>query len=438
MRRIGGDYEANLSREELETILQETVTGIAIVAPHPDGVRLDYTNNAFFQIFGYTREEYESLGDAVRLNLFHERDFMNIVTKINTDYAPGEVVQFECRINKKGGEQAWGLISTRKPSNAAQGEQTFICSIVDITNLKKIQLNQEKERKRYEIIEELSDNIFFTYDVANDVFEASSKILRSIGTRTRLENAIENLTYGDILDHRDVPAFIGALSNALSGQRKNAFDARVINNRGDSVWHRIKFSVVFDENDNAVQFVGNLTDIDKEKKEKNRLIAQAETDQLTGFLNKLSTTLKVNELIKEDDEEGAFFIFDIDDFKKLNDTYGHRVGDIFLKEFTKKLSLSFRTSDVLGRVGGEEFVLYLSGVGDNKHYLEEKAVQIQSICNSIRLDAAPEDEFSCSIGISRFPSDGKTYTELYEKADKAMYYVKNHGKKNFAFIDEIG
>lgn len=438
MRRLGGDYEANLSREELETILQETVTGIAIVSPHPDGVRLDYTNNGFFEIFGYTREEYESLGDAVRLNLFHERDFMNIVTKINTDYAPGEVVQFECRINKKGGEQAWGLISTRKPSNAAQGEQTFICSIIDITNLKKIQINQEKERKRYEIIEELSDNIFFTYDVANDVFEASSKILRSIGTRTRLENAIENMTYGDILDHRDVPAFIGALSNALSGQRKNAFDARIINNRGDSVWHRIKFSVVFDENDNAVQFVGNLTDIDKEKKEKNRLIAQAETDQLTGFLNKFSTTLKVNELIKDDEEEGVFFIFDIDDFKKLNDTYGHRVGDIFLKEFTNKLSLSFRTSDVLGRVGGEEFVLYLSGVGDNKHYLEEKAVQIQNICNSIRLDAAPEDEFSCSIGISRFPSDGKTYTELYEKADKAMYYVKNHGKKNFAFIDEIG
>lgn len=438
MRRYGGDYEANLSREELEAILQETVVGIAIVSPHPDGVRLDYTNNGFFQIFGYTREEYEGIGDAARLNLFHERDFMNIVTKINTDYAPGEVVQFECRINKKGGEQAWGLISTRKPSTAAQGDQTFICSIVDITNLKKIQLNQEKERKRYEIIEELSDNIFFTYDVVNDVFEASAKILRSIGTRTRLENAIENMTYGDIIDHRDVPAFIGALSNALSGQRKNTFDVRIINNRGDSVWHRIKFSVVFDENDNAVQFVGNMTDIDKEKKEKNRLIAQAETDQLTGFLNKFSTTLKVNELIKEDEEEGAFFIFDIDDFKKLNDTYGHRVGDIFLKEFTNKLSLSFRSSDVLGRVGGEEFVLYLSGVGDNKHYLEEKAIQIQSICNSIRLEAALEEESSCSIGISRFPSDGKTYTELYEKADKALYYVKNHGKKNFAFIDEIG
>ena len=159
----------------------------------------------------------------------------------------------------------------------------------------------------------------------------------------------------------------------------------------------------------------------------------------TNELKGLIPAEMANEIIKDEEiDEGVFFIFDIDDFKKLNDTYGHRVGDIFLKEFTNKLSLSFRSTDILGRVGGEEFVLYLSGVGENKHYLEEKANQIQTICNSVRLDACPEKEFSCSIGIARFPSDAKTYTELYEKADKAMYYVKNHGKKNFAFYDEIG
>ena len=251
MTRIGGEYEEMLSREQLEPLLQEEVAGIAIVSPHPAGVRLEYTNNGFFEIFGYTREEYEDLGEDVRLNLFHERDFMNVVTKINTDYAPGEVIKFECRINKKGGEQGWVDISTRKPRNAAQGEQTFICSITDITKLKKIQLQQEKEKKRYEIIEELSDNIFFTYDVATDVFEVSAKILRSMGTRTKIENAIESMTYGDILDHRDVPAFIGALSSALSGKRINIFDARIINSRGDSIWHRIKFATVFDEFGNA-------------------------------------------------------------------------------------------------------------------------------------------------------------------------------------------
>ena len=434
MRRIGGEYEAGMSREELEVILKESVAGIALVSPHMDGVRLDYTNDGFFELFGYTREEYETLGEEVRFNLFDQKDFMSIVTKINTDYAPGEILKFECRINKKGGEKAWVLISTRKPSTAQKGEQSFICSIIDITEMKKQQIELQRIKEKYEIVEELSDNILFTYDVATDVFEASSKILRSMGTRTRIENAIENMTYGDVLDHRDVPAFIGALSNALSGQRKNSFDARVINSRGDGIWHRIKFFVVYDENGDAVQFVGTLTDVDKEKKEKNRLIAQAETDQLTGFLNKLSTALKVNELLREN-SDGALFLFDIDDFKKLNDTYGHRVGDTFLKEFTSKLSISFRTTDIFGRVGGEEFILFLSGVGDNRHYIEEKAAQIQSICHSIKLDAAPDKEFSCSIGVAISPDNGKNYTSLYEKADEAMYSVKRNGKNNFAFYN---
>lgn len=436
MFRFGGDYETSLTREELETILRETVSGIAIVSPHPDGVKLIYTNNGFFQIFGYTREEYEEIGEEARLNLFNSEDFMNIITKINLDYAPGEVIKFECRINKKGGKQAWVLIATRKPHSAQKGDQTFICNIVDITDMKNLQMQLQKEKVRYEIVEELSDNILFSYDVANDVFEASAKILRSLGTRTRIDNAIENITYGDMLDHRDVPAFIGALSNALSGQRRNSFDARIINNRGDGVWYRIKFTVIYDEEGNATQFIGTLSDIDKEKKEKSRLIVQAETDQLTGFLNKISTALKINELIRDEEEEGALFLFDIDDFKKLNDTYGHHVGDMFLKEFTSKLSLSFRTSDILGRVGGEEFVLYLSGVGDNMHFIEEKAQQVLSICNSIRLEAAPDKVFSCSIGIARFPNDGKTYTELYEKADEAMYSVKKSGKNSYAFVEQ--
>lgn len=435
MWRVGGEYEEALSREELETVLRETVLGIAIVSPHSAGVKLVYTNDGFFSIFGYTREEYEELGEDVRLNLFNQDDFMNIIMRINGDYAPGEITKFECRINKKDGTQPWVLISTRKPRNARKDEKLFICSIVDINDTKDLQVQLQKEKTRYEIIEELSDNIIFNYDVNKDVFEASSKILRSLGTRTRFDNAIENITYGNIIDHRDVPAFIGALSSALSGQRKNSFDARIINNRGEGVWHRVKFAVVYDDSGNATQFIGTLSDIDKEKKEKSRLIVQAETDQLTGFLNKISTALKINELIRDESGGGALFLFDIDNFKNLNDTYGHHEGDKFLREFTSKLSISFRSSDVLGRVGGEEFVLYLSGVGDNTYFIEEKAQQILNICNSIHLDAAPEREFSCSIGIARFPHDGKNYTELYKKADEAMYSVKKNGKNSYAFIE---
>lgn len=436
MRRIGGDFEKELSRAQLEMILREVNIGIAMVSPHSDGVRLDYTNDAFFALFGYNREEYESLGLDIRLNLFNSEDFMEIIAKINTLYKPGSTQQFECRINKKDGETGWVLINTKKPQNASEEDQYFICSFTDITEMKTMQMMLQQVQNQYEIVEEVSDNIIFNYDVENDVFEASAKMLKSLGTKTRYENAIENFTYGSIIDHRDVPAFIAALSNALSGKRTNVFDARIINNRGDSIWHRIKFVVVYDNNGNAVKFIGNLVDVDKEKREKNRLIVQAQTDQLTGFLNKISTSLKISEIIKENPEEnGAMFLVDLDDFKKLNDTYGHHEGDKFLKDFSANLMLSFRSTDVLGRVGGEEFIIYVSGVGDTTHFIEEKAEQIEKICHGVRIESAMGEEFSCSIGIARYPQDGVSYTELYKKADKAMYSVKHKGKNDYAFFE---
>ena len=140
MRRIGGDYEKDLSREELETVLKEAVMGIAIVSPHVDGIRLDYTNDAFFEVFGYTRDEYEELSNDVRMNLFNQSDFMDIIMKVNTAYEPGEVINIETRINKKGGEKAWVLISTRKPRNATKDELVFICNIMDITDMHNLRM----------------------------------------------------------------------------------------------------------------------------------------------------------------------------------------------------------------------------------------------------------------------------------------------------------
>ncbi len=439
MFRLGGVYEKDLSREKLETVLREAVVGIAIVSPHIEGIRLEYTNDAFFEIFGYTREEYEELGNDVRLNLFNQADFMDMVTKINTEYEPGQMLKFETRINKKGGEKAWALITTRKPRNVTKEDLVFICNIIDITDMHDLRMQIQAEKERYEIVEDISDDILFSYDVVNDVFECSSKILRGLGTRTRIEDAIESFTYGDILDHRDVPVFMEALSNALSGKKTNVFDARVINNRGDGVWHRIKFAVVYGDDGNALKFIGTMMDIDKEKKEKSRLISQAGTDQLTGFLNKISTSLKVSETIKQyPGETGAFLLLDIDDFKKLNDEYGHSEGDNFLRAFTSKLSIRFGANDILGRIGGEEFVVYVSGDGDKektRELAEETAQTILKICHSIKLENVPDRDFSCSIGIALYPESGALYKELYEKADAAMYSVKRSGKNNYAFAE---
>lgn len=437
MALYGGLSENQLEKELLESILSEAVTGIALVSPHPDGVKLEYTNESFFTIFGYTREEYEFLDDETRFGLFNYSDFKKIINRINADYAVGETLRFECRVNKKDGKNGWVLITTRKLDPEKFGKQRFVCNISDITDMKKLQTELEEEKERYELVEEMSDDIIFTYDVVKDVLSCSPKILRSLRKITSVNNAMESVIYGDVFDHRDIPQFIEALNNGLSGKRINSFDARVINLLGDGIWHRIKFATVYDKEGNAVRFVGTIRNIDRERKEKKRLISQAETDQLTGFLNKISTSMKINEMIRNNDlSDAAMFLIDIDDFKHLNDTYGHVAGDEFLRDFTKNLSLTFHSDDVLGRVGGEEFVVFVNGKGSSKKLAKEKAVEIENICKNIVIESAPGKKLSCSIGIARYPKDGDSYGELFEKADNAMYAVKKNGKCGFAFAED--
>ncbi|MGN0526729.1 MAG: diguanylate cyclase domain-containing protein [Acutalibacteraceae bacterium] len=440
MFRYGGRDESELSKEELAQVLQNTVPGIALVCPHPDGIKLLYTNDGFFDIFGYTRDEYEETSLETRLSFFDMSDFMGIITKINSDYSQDDAVSFQCRINKKGGEKGWVLISFRKFDSTGiklniYNENTFVCNIVDITESKRMEKLLLEEKQKYEIIQELSEAILFTYDVKNDVLECSKKIQNTFGGSTRYENAFENITYGNVIDRRDVQNFIGAFSNAMAGKKINVLEARILDRQGYSVWCRIKFSAVYNRKGEAIKFIGTVTDIDKEKQEKQRLISQAERDQLTGFLNKISTGLRFNQVNRlSDNSQAAMFIIDIDDFKKLNDTYGHSAGDVFLKRFTQNLAEAFTENDVLGRIGGEEFLIYSQYYGQDE--IIKKAESILNSCRRVRLEQVPDKEFTCSVGIALYPDDSEGYQELYEKADKALYAVKTSGKNNYKFFAE--
>ena len=148
--------------------------------------------------------------------------------------------------------------------------------------------------------------------------------------------------------------------------------------------------------------------------------------------------MKINELLREyPEDEGVLFLLDLDDFKKLNDTYGHQAGDNFLREFTSKLLIRSRSNNVLGRIGGEEFVVYINKKKDSEGNIEdianEVANEILEYCREVRLDNLPDKEFTCSVGVALYPQNGASYMELYKKADTAMYEVKRNGKNNYAF-----
>lgn len=174
-----------------------------------------------------------------------------------------------------------------------------------------------------------------------------------------------------------------------------------------------------------------------EKKRQNEYIEvlkKASTDPLTGILNLRAFKDNVLESMELDKEHAAFLFLDLDNFKAVNDTYGHAAGDKLLKKVAHILREETRKVDFVGRVGGDEFIIYLDGIQQR----EDVKKVAERICDRIRkLDKLDEKkiQISCSIGIATAPEDGIDYDSLVNEADRRLYLAKENGKNGF-YMDE--
>lgn len=433
---FGEENGSALGRAELEAVLSSTAAGIAVVCAHPKGIKILYTNDGFYDIFGYTREEYGNLSDEELMSLIDGDDLARIFNFVNSDYSAykeGLITRIEFRVRRKDGATAWILLSVGKPHIKLFDRNCFVCNIVDITETKNLLLSLEKEKERYGILSELSDNIFFTYDFADDVFESSHKPENDDRLSERCENASEVIKQGGVFDKRDIPAFEYAVNQAVSGQSVTVFDARLLGGSGEKIWYRIKFRTVYGANGQAQRFVGTMININGIVEERQRLIEKARTDELTGCLNKTAVQQKTEDIIRNSNGLcGALMLIDIDDFKYLNDHYGHACGDEFLRLFAGEISQCIGEDDVFGRAGGDEFVVFVSDKENAAQSAGETARRIADACAHLRAGEM-NDAVTCSVGISLFPLDGTDYLSLFEKADSAMYKQKKNGKKGYSF-----
>lgn len=173
-------------------------------------------------------------------------------------------------------------------------------------------------------------------------------------------------------------------------------------------------------------------DIDEEKREQQELAVAAKMDRMTMLLNRETTMKYIRRVLEENKEEKhVLFMFDVDNFKHLNDTMGHQKGDEFLVELARGLKKSFRDSDIVGRVGGDEFFALMKNVPDVA-LVERKANELLSTIQEICAGYA-DIRLSGSIGIGIYPENGKTLDELYGQADAALYQAKRKGKNQYVF-----
>ncbi len=164
---------------------------------------------------------------------------------------------------------------------------------------------------------------------------------------------------------------------------------------------------------------------------RNQLCSQRDTDALTGLRNRRSFEMEINRCIAGGVNAALFLMFDIDNFKSINDCFGHDTGDRALMDVTAALHKHFRACDIIGRLGGDEFVMFLPSCS----YTAGMQQKLSALIKDIGLITAGEDvkvHLGISAGVSRYPEDGATFQTLYKAADIALYKAKRNGKGRFA------
>lgn len=202
------------------------------------------------------------------------------------------------------------------------------------------------------------------------------------------------------------------------------------------IWIKLDYVYTRDSLSGDVFAYIAVFDIDLQVEQGEKLRMSASTDFLTGVLNRATMEKRIEEKLEKNINAGTFFIIDVDNFKSVNDILGHPVGDQLLKQISSILSDLFRKDDLVGRLGGDEFCVFMKDTA-NPEVVEAKAKMLNERC---RLECTGDNgetvKVSVSIGIVSCQKNISDYSELYRCADLALYETKRNGKDTYTIYNK--
>ena len=276
----------------------------------------------------------------------------------------------------------------------------------------------------------------FRWDIAGDTLECSDKWEQRFGYAPVRENLSRGLASANHFHPDDLPALREKAAALLAGKASDVMDARIAGVDGRYTWSRIRATVIGDEAGKASYIVGMIYDIDQLKNDALSMQQQAQRDPLTRLLNKASTQQQISAHLpqRRSGALSALLIMDLDNFKTINDVQGHFYGDAVLNQVGTTLRNLFRSQDIVGRVGGDEFMILLKDLPDQKVVEDRCALLVETLEAQLKKHA-PELPVSVSVGAALAPIHGETYAELYRHADEALYLAKRRGKNRYCLYD---
>ena len=162
---------------------------------------------------------------------------------------------------------------------------------------------------------------------------------------------------------------------------------------------------------------------------------QADTDLLTGLMNRTAAKEDIEDHLAETKETGVLMLLDLDRFKSVNDRLGHQMGDKVLVDVARDMKLMFRNTDVLSRLGGDEFIIYMKAVPEEA-WVRKRADEVVRTIRRWVTDGTTNIQISASVGVVMTTGMERTYEDMYRAADIAMYFSKAQGGNSAVFYSK--
>lgn len=415
-----------IKEEELLDRITDIVPGGCINFLLDEELTITYINKKFLEFTGYTKSEIKEVFVNKYLYMIdtNERDKVIDVLHQSEDESKSQI--YYRQLCKDGDKK--GVISMFHIFKNKKGEKKVHCLLIDPSKLKQVKLEKDVDAERYRIVAEQSESIIFDINILEQSIYLNSHFKEKFGYDVDKDFMKANLQH-KLIHPDDLERFVqlGRFEDDYS-----EIEVRIKKIDGNYLWCKLRVSTIYDDNKTPIRLVGKVIDVDKSRREKSMLIEKTKIDIMSGFYNKVATENIINDEISQQKDNilAALLVIDIDNFKQINDKFGHIKGDEVLTHICNNIKPLFRSSDILGRVGGDEFVVFLKDLHSEEHAIK-KAKDILESLENISLLGDEDASVSVSIGIAYYDKDGKDYKELFDKADKALYKAKNNGKKTF-------
>ncbi|MBQ3600021.1 MAG: diguanylate cyclase [Lachnospiraceae bacterium] len=413
----------------LQTLYSKMQTGLLQCTIQDNTLKLLRANDVAFQIYGCSREEYFNIYGCSIERFVYVDDWNYVLEQLESLFHGKDIVEYENRYINYYGQMSWLRTSAIRIINQEQKEVIQII-FSDITKAKQLENDLEHEKERYRIALDSSSDVIFEYDLLNDEYISYGSFVEQEQPKCEpvcTNGFLKRLRKGKICPREEIAIY----NDFITGIKAEPVEVREIyvkEGREKYIWVSMEGTPIYD-NGILVKMIGKKTNINERKEKEKAALDVVQRDRLTKLYTRNVGESLIRQYLEEknDDEEGTVLLLDLDNFQKINDTYGYMFGDAVLEEVAEVIKAATRQNDIAVRYGGDEFLIVMKNTEAGKTSVYGK--RIYEKISNIYVGEKENISISCSVGmVSTKMADD--YSTLFQYADSMLAYIKSHGKND--------